>query len=205
MPIIIRETGSNYTPPNIGTHLAVCFRVVDCGVQPDERYGDKEKIAISWELPMELIKTDQGDKPMSVSKTYSRSLNTKSNLYKDLTRWRGRDFTPKELEGFRLGTILGKACQLSIIHKEVNGKLVGRIDGVFAAPRGLAAPPPVNALVEYSIDQGKDTVYEKLPQWIRTMIDFGLARKAAETQPPEVTSEPETPPEEPEAGQDVLF
>lgn len=203
MAIILKETGSNYTPPPEGTHLAICFRIVDLGVQPDSGFGERHKLCLSWELPNETVKTDQGEKPMGVSKTYTFSLNSRATLRTDLTRWRGRDFTPEELKGFSLSKILGKPCQLSVIHETKDGKVRGRIDGVFAAPKGMPVPAPVNPLVEYSLEQGKDKVYAALPEWIRKMVDAGLAKLAEQQAEPPVEEPPQA--EAPEAGEDIPF
>lgn len=203
MGIILKESGGNYTPPPEGTHLAICFRIVDLGVQPDSGFGEKHKLCVSWELPNERIKTDKGEMPMGVSKTYTFSLNSKATLRQDLVRWRGREFTAEEVKGFELRKVLGKPCQLSIIHTD-QGK--GRIDGVFAAPKGMPIPAPVNPLVEYSLEQGKDKVYESLPPWIKGMVDAGLQKLAA-TQAEGTTANAEDDhlPEPPEEGESVPF
>lgn len=201
MPIVLRETGSNYVPPPEGTHLAICFRIVDLGTQPDSGFGEKHKLCISWELPNETVQTAEGLKPAGVSKTYTFSLNAKATLRQDLERWRSRAFTAEDLKGFQLSKILGKPCQISIVHEERDGKLRGYIDGVFAAPKGMPVPAPVNPLVEYSLEQGKDKVYLALPDWIKKMVDAGLA-KLAEQQPPEpVTDDSNVPPDyDPQVG-----
>lgn len=202
MPIIAKESGSNYTPPSEATHLAICFRVVDLGIQPDSGFGEKHKVCISWELPNETIQTDQGPKPMGVSKTYTFSLNSKANLRQDLVRWRGREFTPEELKGFDLAKVLGKPCQIAIIHEVKEGKTKARIDGVFAVPKGMQVPAPVNPLVEYSLDKGKDQTYLSLPPWIRTMVDAGLAKLAEKQAEPPVEDHQAEAPEE---GQEIPF
>lgn len=196
MPITLKETGGSYTPPPEGTHLAICFRLCDVGTQPDSGFGERHKLVISWELPNELLKMPDGQtKPMSVSKTYTFSLNNKANLRQDLVRWRGREFNKEELKGFSLGKVLGKPCQLSIVHTEA-GK--GKVDSVFAAPKGMQAPKPVNPLVEYSIEQGKDKTYEALPEWLRKMVDEGLLRVAQQGEDEHVPEAPDEPPQDAE-------
>lgn len=207
MPIVLKDSGGNYTPPPEGTHLAICFRIVDLGIQPDSGFGEKHKLCVSWELPNEMMKTQDGKTlPMGVSKTYTFSLNPKATLCQDLVRWRGRDFTAEERKGFELRKILGKPCQLSIIHSTGNdGKVRGRIDGVFAAPKGMPVPKPVNPLVEYSLEQGKDKIYASLPDWIKGMVDLGLQRKAADAPDVDVPPEPEAEPTPEELADSVPF
>ncbi|MHA1379626.1 MAG: hypothetical protein ACTSRG_14730 [Candidatus Helarchaeota archaeon] len=46
------------------------------------------------------------------------SLHAKATMRKFLESWRGKKFTKEELEGFDLQKILGKPCQLQIIHSD---------------------------------------------------------------------------------------
>lgn len=201
MPITLKEQ-SDFTPVPEGTHLARCYRIVDCGVQPDTGFGERHKLIITWELPKERIKAQDGtDKPMSISRIYTASLNGKANLRQDLARWRTRDFTKEELKGFVLNAILGKPCQVAVV---INDKGKSAVDGVFAAPKGVECPPQENTSMEYSLEMGKDcAVYKALPDWIRTMVDAGLANLAAAAQ--QKASEDDHVPEAPEGDSEIPF
>lgn len=181
MPIMIKEKTGPQVP--VGTHIAICFRIVDLGTQPDSGFGEKEKVVVFWELPHERVIVDGIEKPMGISKFYTKSLGKRANLRKDLVAWRGREFTKEELDGFDLKNILGKACQVSVISNE-NGK--SAIDAVVALPKGMQVPPPQNPLVEWSVQDGKNEVYAKLPEWVRQMAD-----ECAEWGKQEAPSEPE--------------
>jgi len=170
--MIVKEKTGPQVPP--GTHLAVCYRVVDLGTQPDTGFGSKEKLCIFFELPHEriTIKDAAGhDKevPMGMSRFYSKTLGKRSNLRKDLEAWRGRAFTKEELDGFDLSAILGKACQLQVAD---NGEGKSQIVAVVGVPKGTSVPPASNPIMEYSISEGKDSAkYKILPEWVRTMCD----------------------------------
>lgn len=186
--ILLKETPGVQCPA--GTHIAICFRIVDIGTQPDTGYGEKHKLVINWELPHERIQIEGKDLPMSVSKIYSVSLNKKASLRKDLVAWRGREFTAKELEGFELKNVLGKACQVTIVHNE-EGR--AKVDSVVGLPKGMDPGKPVNPLVEYSIDDGRDNqTYKNLPEWLRKMCDACLEWTA----PTATTDEPPLPEDE---------
>jgi hypothetical protein len=160
------KAGQQVTP---GTHLAVCYRVVDLGTQPDSGFGQKEKIVIFWELPHERMVFDGVEKPMGISKFYTKSLSKKASLRKDLESWRGRPFTSEELAGFDMANILGKACQLQVVD---NGEGKSQIAAVVGVPKGTQVPPPTNPLLEYSVTEGRQSPnYEKLPEWVRKMAD----------------------------------
>lgn len=173
MSLKIKETSGPTVPP--GTHIAIAYMLCDIGTQPDTGFGEKHKVVICFELPHERVVFDGVEKPLSINKFYTHSLSKKATLRKDLVSWRGREFTKEELEGFDLVNILGKPCQVAVGINE-NGKSV--IDAVVAVPKGLKVEPAFNPLVEYSIEQGRDAVYAKLPEWLRKMIDV-----AAENDP----------------------
>lgn len=169
MPIVLNETPSQQV--SAGTHIAACYRIVDIGTQPDTGYGERKKIVIFWELPGETVTVDGQQKPMGVSKIYTRSLHKKASLRQDLAAWRGRDFNKEELAGFELKNILGKGCQVTVEHND-EGK--AKVSHVVGLPKGVAAPVVTNALVEYSVEDGKNEVYKALPEWVRKMCDVCL-------------------------------
>lgn len=169
MSIIAKEIVGPQCPP--GTHIALCFRIVDVGTQPDTGYGEKRKVVINWELPHERVTYDGKDMPMALSRIYALTLGKRSNLRKDLVAWRGRDFTAAELEGFELKNILGKPCQVTVTHNK-DGR--AGVDSVVGVPKGMTPPPLANPLVEYSVDDGKTTTYDKLPDWLKKMCDACL-------------------------------
>jgi hypothetical protein len=99
--------GGDFQHAPIGTHAARCIRLIDLGTQQGEWQGKptfKNQVLVMWELPDELMEAqDDGQpRPFIVSKFYTNSLSEKANLRKDLTTWRGRDFTDDELDRFDL-------------------------------------------------------------------------------------------------------
>lgn len=148
--------GGSYQQPPIGTHLAICVKLIDIGTQKGEYQGQatyKRQVIIGWELPNELMtEGESAGKPFTVSKFYTASLSEKANLRKDLANWRGRDFTPQELGGFAAKNILGKACMLSLT---MNEKEKVRVTGVMAVPKGMQVPSSVNAPFYLSLEPGE--------------------------------------------------
>lgn len=195
MPIVLKEKVGQQV--SAGTHIAVCYRIAMVGTQPDSGYGEREKLVINWEIPGETIEVDGKQKPMSLSKIYSLGtsggMNKKSALRQDLAAWRGRDFTKEELEGFAIGAILGKGCQVIVEHNEEGRAKVSRVAGL---PKGMPAPGVTNPLVEYSIEQGKDAVYKALPEWLQKMCDACLEwnPENRQSRPSEEVAHHEPPP-----------
>ena len=153
-----------------GTHVARCYGIIDLGTQYSERFGNwGRKVQVQFELPNELM--DDG-RPLAISKKYTLSLNDKANLRKDLESWLGRGITEQEEKnGFALGSMLGAPCLLSVIHAESSGKTYANIAGVMSVPKGTAVPEQSNPMVSYDVENGKDAVWEKLPEWIRKVIE----------------------------------
>lgn len=201
MPITLREEEKEFQQVPPGTYLARCYRLVECGVQPDSGYGEKAKLVITWELPNERVTAPDGtDKPMSISQFYNPSLNVKAKLRHDLQNWRGKDFTKEEVAEFKLAAILGKPCQVSVIKNEKGRSIVG---GIMGCPKGMEVPPLENKAVEYALEDGKNEVYKNLPDWLRSMVDAGLKHLAeqAAAQPADPGPEPdEAPPYDPDVG-----
>ncbi len=163
--------GGEFEQPPVGTHVARCIKVIDIGTQRGEYQGKetfKRQCVIAWELPNETM--TQGEfkgKPFVVSKFYTASLNEKSTLRKDLSNWRGRDFTEEELKGFSPMNILGKACMLSLIKNEKD-KI--KVSGVMALPKGTQVPPQVNKAVFFSLDDYDPDIYEGLSDGYKKLI-----------------------------------
>lgn len=177
MPIVIKQEEFLAAPE--GTHLAICYRIADVGTQPDSGFGPKRKIIVTWELCNEMIEIEGAMKPMSVSTYYGFTLHKQSRLRQDLERWRNRAFTKEELKAFNLNAILGKPCQLSILHNE-DGR--AKVDVVLAVPKGMPIPKPFNGPVEYSIEDGRNDVYKALPEWIRKACEMCQEWKPAQPQ-----------------------
>jgi len=183
-----KDEGSERVIIPAGTHVARCYGIIDLGTQHSERFGNwTRKVSLQFELPNELM--DDG-RPLAISKKYSLSLNDKANLKKDLESWLGRGITDQEQkEGFALGSLLGAPCLLSIIHADSNGKIYANIAAVMSVPKGTPVPSQSNPAVSYDVENGKDAVYAKLPEWIRTIIEQSKEFKGED----EVETEPEAP------------
>jgi hypothetical protein len=124
MPVIV-QSGGDFEPAPEGLHRAVCVDVVDLGPQTTP-WGERHKVKLIWELSCQM---DNG-RPFTISKRYTASLHAKSNLNKDLTRWRGRPFTSEELAGFDLEQVIGAPCQVLVQHAEKDGSVYGNVTAV---------------------------------------------------------------------------
>ena len=169
--IISESSNTSFEQPPVGVHPARCISIIDLGTQKSTYEGEaqiKHQLIIRWELSNELMATGEfAGKPFTVSKFYTASLHEKSGLRKDLAAWRGRDFTPDELHGFDMKTILGKACMLSV---GLTDKGKAKVTTVMGIPKGMTVPAQVNTSFNFSLGEFKASDFELLPNGFKKMV-----------------------------------
>jgi hypothetical protein len=109
----IQLTLSGGEHPLPGRHPAVCIDVQLLGLEPQRDGSMVEKMQL-W---FELSGPRQADgMPFFVKRKFSTKLSTHKNaaLIPFLTGWRGRPFTPAELQAFRIISVVGQPCILTL-------------------------------------------------------------------------------------------
>ena len=174
MSLTVTENGGGAGIPILaeGSYAAVCYMLVDIGLQKNERYGNNSrKVIIGWEIADEFVEVDGEKKPRVFSARYTASLNEKAILRRDLAAWRGRDFTEDELKAFDLRSIVGAPCLIQVIHKDGgNGKTYANLASIMRLPKGMPAPTLTLDKVIYDIDESPLSDVDKLPEWIANAI-----------------------------------
>jgi hypothetical protein len=164
--------GTTYEPISEGVFTATCYSIVDLGDQYSEKFSNtSRKVLITWELPDETIEIEGEILPRAISKEYTLSLNDKANLKKDLEAWRGKKFTEDELKGFDLENVLGKSCQLQIIHTSKGDKTYANIAAIMGLPKGLKPGAPKNPTVYFDLE-AEDAMAKlnTLPTWVQDKV-----------------------------------
>jgi hypothetical protein len=141
MPIVAKANGENFILCPAGAHASVCVDVVDLGIVETEFAGEKKKqhkVRIVWQTE----DAQDNGKPFTAQKRYTLSLHEKAALRKDLESWRGRQFTPQELEGFDLERLIGVGAFINVIHEQRNGKTYDNVASIMKLPRNVSAPEP---------------------------------------------------------------
>lgn len=163
-------------PPE-GSHAARCIEIISMGtIQTEFQDGVKalKKVRIGWELPEEKVVFDEekGEQPFKISKSYTLSLSEKSNLRRALVAWRGKDFTPEELEGFNILKLLGAPCMITIIHKvsKAKGTQYADISSITSLPKQMQCPPQINKSFAFSVDDWDAAAFATLPEWLQNEI-----------------------------------
>ena len=177
--MLLKESGTDFEQPPVGTHLARCVSVIDIGTQKSEYQGKvnlRRQIIIGWELCNEHMQSGEfAGMPMKVGKFYTASLSEKANLRHDLENWRGRAFSAQELLGFDAKNIVGVPCLLSLTEND-KGKV--RVTGVMAVPRGTPVPPQVHPRIVLFLERDEfdkstfDSLSEKMQAIIKLSPEY---------------------------------
>lgn len=177
MPILAENKGSNYKVVDAGVYPARCYSMIELGTQTSEFNGEvkvSRQVNITWELPTEtaVFHEENGEQPYSVSKNYNLSMHEKSTLRKDLESWRGKGFTEEEAKVFDITKLLGKECQISIIHKTSNDglKTYANIGTITPVMKGITVPVQINPTRVLCFDNFDFNVFKELPEWLKEKI-----------------------------------
>jgi hypothetical protein len=185
MALIAKNNGgADFKRLPSGAHFAVCNMIVDCGLQEGYSGKPQHKIYVRWECPDETVEfTKKGESkpttgPMTIGRFYTLSLSDKAALRHDLENWRGQPFTKEELDGFDVFKVLGKACQLMVVHEESGGKTYANVKAIMGLSKDQRVRAKeyraANELIGFSLDAPDRRAYERLPEWLREKIDKRL-------------------------------
>lgn len=187
----------DFDPVPEGTYPAICYTIADIGMQYESKFKKSSyQVVFIWEIVDDDLRIDiNGEmKRRAISSRYTASFNSKSNLYKDVRPWIGRDFTQEELEGaFDLGTLIGAPCLISVSNNTgSDGKIYANVASVMQLPKSIKVGEPENPIVLYDIDESPDEELEKLPEWIQKLIEKSNEANIKKANTIEVDIDPET-------------
>lgn len=171
MSLIASNAGKSFELCPEGPTISRCYRIIDLGTQAVQHKGQtkfKRQVLINWETSHVASQGDHAGKPLMVGKKYTLSLDEKANLHKDLKAWRGRAFTEKELAGFDIKNVLGKAVLLNIVHSE--DKKYANIGSMMPIPGNMPVPDLVNEPVFFSLNDFDQAVFDSLSDNLKEMI-----------------------------------
>ncbi|HYE96498.1 MAG TPA: hypothetical protein VD962_09845 [Rubricoccaceae bacterium] len=166
-----------FTPAPAGTHNAVCVDVVDLGIQMTG-FGEKHRARFVWEIEE---RNPENGKPHLVFATMNVSLHENSSMGDLLRRWRGKDFTAKELEGFDIENVIGAPCLLTVEHNQKDGKTYANVASAVPLPKSMPRLEASGTYVrEIDKDKSKDVRSKNYVGDTRAGDTRALAREAAE-------------------------
>ena len=190
--MIVSSNGGSKLPLHpTGAFAVRCVRIIDLGTQQGEFKGKPKvarKVRFVWESP-EKMGDDAGElagKPYLISQDFTASLSDRAALRAALEGWRGRPFTPQELEGFDLKNVLGKACLVNLIHAESKGNTYCNIKSIMPLPAGMTCHTAVTEQIYFSLDDFSQAVFDKLSDRLKETIakspEFTAVTKGAPAQ-----------------------
>jgi len=198
MSTTVSKPVSDFEQVPEGTFIARCYGLVFLGTQEVQYKGEtkeKEQVVIQWELLDDEGKTKDG-KPFTISKTYTRTLDERGNLYSDLNAWRGKRFTADELLEFDMVAILGAYAQLQVLHSEneQTGKTYANVTALM--PYKGEKPAAVNDNILFDIDEVDAKTFNALSDYLKRKVQAapeftapkGAVLAEAKTTPPAVSA-----------------
>lgn len=165
-----------------GVFIGRCYALIDLGTQfQDGQYGAKNqhKMQIRWELFGEdeagaplTVDVDGKQMPMTIAKKYTVSLHEKSSLRRDLSSWRGRDFTDDEAKCFDVSNLLGAYCMINVTLTETNGKTYSNVAGITPIPGALknAKPAAIHKNFKFDLDAPDMEIFKSFHQKMQEVI-----------------------------------
>ncbi|MDQ0672966.1 hypothetical protein QFZ36_000527 [Pseudarthrobacter siccitolerans] len=172
MSTTVSKPVSDFEQVPEGTFVARCYGLVFLGTQEVQFKGEskqQEKVVIQWELLDDEGKTKDG-KPFTISKTYTRTLDERGNLYSDLNAWRGKRFTADELVEFDMVAVLGAYAMLQVLHSEneKTGKTYANVSALM--PYKGAKPDPVNENILFDIEEPDANTFNRLSDFLKLKV-----------------------------------
>lgn len=126
MPLIVKDEPQEFPLCPDGLHAAILVDAVDLGSQ-ESPWGAKHKLSLVFETQLQ----DEEGNHYILAKRYTWSLHEKSNLRKDLERFRGNKLEASELkEGVDLEAYIGMSCNVLVVHNETENGVFANIESV---------------------------------------------------------------------------
>lgn len=166
----IKDRAKPKVPPiEPGVYMAVCIGFIDLGEQYSEKFKSyTNKGMYVWELPGETIEIDGEQKPRQLSKEFTISASSKSNLRKFIETWNSKSYSDEDFMEFDVFEQVGKPCQLNVVLNET--KEYSNVDNLMPIPKGFPAPTTSTKLIKWDMEQWDDAVFAELPEWIQDKI-----------------------------------
>lgn len=160
----------------IGNHVARLCQIIDLGTQDDERWGAKQKVRFTWELPEETKDFGKGEpEPFLISRLMGFVYSKNSHLKKIVDGMLGREVTGDEQDNldkvFR--NLLGQPCMVNVIHVRGTDATFANVDSVAPCPAKLKKDVPElhNQPIFFEVEMGPESrEFLLLPDFLKSQI-----------------------------------
>ena len=141
--VTAKDSGSNFNPHPEGQFAMVCVDVVDLGYKVESYAGQSpfESPKVALVFVSGERHADEAKSLMLVSVEMTNSASDKANLRKFLESWRGKSYTPEQVNaGLPLHKLAGNAALISIEHVLTKrNKQFAKVRSVSPLPKGMPA------------------------------------------------------------------
>lgn len=194
-----------------GLQVARCYSMLEIGTVSETWEGqskNSKKVRLTFELPNELrvFKPENGEQPMSISKTFTLSMHEKAGLRKFLEQWRGKAFSEDEAKRFDVSKLLGAPCTLTIVHTEKDGKTFSNISSIAPVMKNMSCPDQINPNKILSYDAFDWDIYNSLPEFLQNQMaatpEYGRLQAAMAAQNRNVANAQPMKPQELQTAED---
>ena len=161
---------NDFELPPAGSHMAICYRVIDLGTQQYEWEGKKSfkpTIMLGFELCNEVMKDGR---PFSVQQRFKLGSDKKAKIRIFLESWRGVPFSDDDFGNFDVAKLIRVPCLLGIIHTESSGNIYANINSVMKLPKGMTAPSLINEPIHLTFDEFDQEAFNKLSENMQAVI-----------------------------------
>lgn len=154
--ITARGSESKFKPHPEGQFLAQCVDTIDLGERPESFTGKPTKLAHKCAIVFRTgERNEETGEYIDVAREFTVSMGDLANLRKFLEQWRGKPYTPEQIEeGVPLHKLTGNHALVTVAHK-VSGqnRTYANITACVGVPKQLAS-----AVTKY-------TDYERAEYW----------------------------------------
>ena len=180
-----RPEGGERVIANAGTYPARVFKFMNLGTRLQEYKGQLKDypdtlINISWELPTELHsftkKNEDGsetteEKPLVISREFTLSMGSKSNLRPIVEGIIGTSLTDDEAYNFDLEQLVGMTSLVTITHRVANnGNTYANVASTAPLIKGMEVKEAVNKPIIFDVNTATEEDIEALPAFLKEKV-----------------------------------
>jgi hypothetical protein len=172
----------------VGNYQGVIVGVYDIGTQPSEKYEPSHQIIVSFELHKRRgpVLDDEGrpvllNRYLGLGLGINRTTGRPSQTRQVIEACIGRSLTPDEAKSYDVLTLVGKCCQIGVMHTEDGSK---EIPTYTPLDEDDPTPKAQGKACAYEMTPGR-VIPDAVPDWIQKTVEKSLewtrAAKSAET------------------------
>lgn len=167
----------------IGNYQAVIVGVFDIGTQPSDKYEPSHQIIVSFELHKRRgpVLDDEGNpvllnRYLGLGLGINRTTGRPSQTRQVIEACTGRALTPDEAKSYDVLTLIGKCCQVGVMHTEDGGK---EIPTYTPLDKEDKTPVAKTRTCAYEMVPGK-VIPDGVPEWIQKTVEKSIEWTRAE-------------------------